>query len=137
MIFFSISAAIDKIYCIQNNKIKNFVTFKIIICTKQNGFIKSEDVIVFFCFCFLLWSHITTTNYLGMHLLATKSMTCWAVSVCPGALTTKAMGSSPATASGTPMTQASVTPGWLSNTSSSTAGATCNKVISISHHWFS
>ena len=131
MIFF-ISATIDKIFCIENNKINKVVTFKIIIYTKQNGFIKTKDVIFL-----LLWSHITTTNYLGMHLLATKSMTCWAVSVCPGALTTKAMGSSPATASGTPMTQASDTPGWLSNTSSSTAGATCNKVISISHRWFS
>ena len=33
---FFVSATTDKIFCIQNNKIKNIVTFKIMICTEQD-----------------------------------------------------------------------------------------------------
>ena len=49
------------------------------------------------------------------------------VAYFPGCFTTKAIGSSPAFSSGTDVTPASNTAGWLSNISSSSAGGTFNK----------
>ena len=42
---FFVSATTDKIFWIQNNKIKNTVTFKIIICTKQDNFVIEFKVV--------------------------------------------------------------------------------------------
>jgi hypothetical protein len=47
--------------------------------------------------------------------------------------TTKALGTSPDLWSGTPMTAASATPGWLRSMSSSSAGATCMELV---NWWF-
>lgn len=46
------------------------------------------------------------------------------VNFAPGCFTTNANGSSPAASSGTPITPASLTAGWVSNTASSSAGGT-------------
>lgn len=53
-------------------------------------------------------------------------MSC-SVTVEPGLRTTHACGNSPVILSGTPMTPTSATSGWVNNSPSSSAGATCQK----------
>ena len=55
---------------------------------------------------------------------ATYVMSSLSVTYASGCFTTKAKGNSPASSSGTPVTPASLTAGWVSKIASSSAGGT-------------